>query len=92
MLRAAVDEVANPYWEQLEATRDREAYARDYTAFVRAFSESTMRAYLFEPAARGIEPAALADEFFTRFEAATAADPERGRYECWILRLALRRR
>ena len=40
----------------------------------------------------GDRAAALADEFFTRFEAATAADPERGRYECWILRLALRRR
>jgi len=91
VLRASVDEVANPYWELLEASGDRESYASTYTAFVRAFSESTMRTFLFEPAARGIEPAALADEFFRRFEAASAADPERGRYECWILRLALRR-
>ena len=69
VLSARVDEVANPYWERLEATGDREAYARDYTAFVRAFSESTMRDNLFGSAE-------LTDEFFTRFEAATAADPE----------------
>jgi hypothetical protein len=92
VLAAKVDEVPDPYWEMLQITGDREAYARTYTAFVRAFSESTLRTFLFEPAARGIDPAELTEEFFRRFEAATAADPEGGRYECWILRLTLRRR
>jgi hypothetical protein len=91
VLAARVDEVADPYWELYERTGDRDGYAGTYTAFVRAFSEATMRVNLFEPAARGIDPADLTDAFFGRFEAATAADPEGGRYECWILRLALRR-
>ena len=89
---AIVEEVPNPYWEMLERDRDVEAYADAYTAFVRAFAEATLVEQLFEPAGRGAEPGALCDEFFGRFRAATAADPERGRYEAWILRLALRRR
>jgi hypothetical protein len=90
--RHDLEPVANPYWEVLERDHDRETYAKAYAAFVRAFSESTIREHLFEPGARGIDPQELTDEFFRRFEAATAADPEAGRYECWILRLALRRR
>jgi hypothetical protein len=89
---AIVEEVPNPYWEMLERDRDVEAYADAYAAFVRAFAEATMVERLFEPAGRGAGPAALCDEFFARFRAATAQDPERGRYEAWILRLALRRR
>jgi hypothetical protein len=86
---ADVDEVPNPYWEQLQRDGDRDAYAAAYTAFVRAFSESTMTAHLFEPGARGLDAAKLCDEYFARFEAATAADPEAGRYEAWILRIVL---
>jgi SAM-dependent methyltransferase len=89
---AEIDEVPNPYWEVLERDGDRAAYASAYTAFVRAFSESTMTTHLFEPAARGIEPAKLCDEFFARFRAATRADPDAGRYEAFILRLVLVRR
>ena len=86
---ADIDEVPNPYWEVLERDGDRAAYASAYTAFVRAFSESTMTTHLFEPGARGIEPAELCDEFFARFRAASRADPDPGRYEAWILRLVL---
>jgi hypothetical protein len=89
---AEVDEVASPYWEMLERDGDRDAYAEAYTAFVRAFSESTMASHLFEPGARGIGPAKLCDEFFRRFQAETAADPDAGRYEAWILRVVLVRR
>jgi hypothetical protein len=88
---ATVDEVANPYWEVLQRDGDREAYAAAYTAFVRAFSESTLTLNLFGPAARGIEPGKLCDEYFARFEAATAANPDAGRYEAWILRVAYAR-
>ncbi|MGH2991009.1 MAG: hypothetical protein ACRDMA_14350 [Solirubrobacterales bacterium] len=89
VVSADVDEVANPYWEVLERDGDRAAYASAYTAFVRAFSESTMTAHLFEPGARGVGPAELCDEFFARFRAASRADPDAGRYEAWILRLVL---
>lgn len=89
---AKVDEVANPYWEMLERDGDREAYAEAYTAFVRAFAESTMMEHLFEPAAKGIDPKLVCDEFFSRLRSASAADPEAGRYEAWILRLVLTRR
>ena len=89
---AIVEEVPNPYWEMLERDGDVEAYADAYTAFVRAFAEATMVEQLLEPAGRRAEPGALCDELFARFRAATADDPERGRYEAWILRLALRRR
>jgi cyclopropane-fatty-acyl-phospholipid synthase len=81
--------VPNPYWEQLETDGSRTHYAANYTAFVRAFSESTLSTHLFGPGARGIDPEDLCDQYFTRFETASAADPERGRYEAWILRLVL---
>lgn len=71
---------------------NRAEYAADYTAFVRAFSESTMTTHLFEPGARGIDSANLCGQYFSRFENASAADPEVGRYEAWILRLVLVRR
>jgi hypothetical protein len=86
-----LDEVASPYWEAYERDGDAEAYARTYVEFVRAFAESTLLAHLFEPGAKGVEPGALCDEYFGRLEAATAADPEAGRYEAWILRLGLER-
>jgi hypothetical protein len=85
-------EVANPYWEMLERNGDREAYARDYAAFVRAFSESTLERGLFSPGAIGVEPKALCEEFFAGFERATAADPEAGRYEAYVLTVILARR
>ena len=86
-----VDEVPSPYWEAYEKDGDAEAYASTYVQFVRAFAESTLAEHLFAPGAVGMEPAALCDEYFERLRTMTAADPETGRYECWILRLALGR-
>jgi hypothetical protein len=88
----ASHEVANPYWEMLEESGDRDAYASTYTAFVRAFSESTLERGLFSPGAIGIDPKALCDEFFAAFERATAADPEAGRFEAYVLTVILARR
>lgn len=78
------DEVANPYWEQFERDGDVAAYAKTYTAFVRAFAESSLITGL-------LHSAALADEYFARLQAATAADPAAGRYEAWIVRAVFRR-
>jgi hypothetical protein len=87
-----LDEVANPYWETYERDADAEAYAKTYVDFVRAFAESAMSAKLFEPGARGIDPAELCDRYFDRLRELNAADPESGRYEAWILRLVVERR
>jgi hypothetical protein len=87
-----VEEIANPYWEQLERDGDRRAYAESYVEFVRAFAESTMVEHLFEPAARSIDPSSLCDEYFRRLEGATVADPAAGRYQAWVVRFAAERR
>jgi SAM-dependent methyltransferase len=85
-------EVANPYWEAYESSGDAEGYAKTYVEFVRAFAESTMLANLFEPGARGLDPAELCDAYFERLRAICAADPDEGRYGAWILRLHFARR
>lgn len=92
VVTARLEEVSNPYWEAYEREGDAEAYAKAYVDFVRAFAESAMSAKLFEPGARGIDPAELCDRYFDRLRQLNAADPESGRYEAWILRLVLRRR
>jgi hypothetical protein len=91
VLAVPVEEVPNPYWERLQRDGDRHAYAQAYTAFVLAFSEATLLEHLFTPGARGAKPDELSREFFARFERATEADPERGRYEAWILRFCVGR-
>jgi S-adenosylmethionine-dependent carboxyl methyltransferase len=91
-ITARLEEVANPYWELFERDGDAEAYAKTYVEFVRAFAETAMLAGLFEPGARGIEPADLCDRYFNRLRELNATDPESGRYECWILRLVVERR
>jgi hypothetical protein len=92
LVTAEISEVANPYWEQFERDRDAGAYAKTYEEFVRAFAESTLLTHLFRPGAVGTDPGALCDEFFERFRTATAADPEAGRYEAWIVRVLFARR
>jgi SAM dependent carboxyl methyltransferase len=91
LVSSRMAEVANPYWEQLEGGATPEEYAGMYTAFVRAFSESTLDRELFVPGARGADPEVVRDEFFTEFERATAAEPNLGRYEAFILTLVFAR-
>jgi hypothetical protein len=86
-----VEEIPNPYWEQLEREGDRHAYAKSYADFVRAFSEGTLMRELFVPAGRNLEPGALCDEFFDRFERATATEPSTGRYRAFVLSTILAR-
>jgi cyclopropane-fatty-acyl-phospholipid synthase len=91
LVSAVVEEVANPYWEQYERDGDGGAYAATYVQFVRAFAESSLSEHLFEPGATGVDPAQLCDDYFARLERLTAADPDAGRYECWILRISFQR-
>jgi hypothetical protein len=86
-----VDEVANPYWEAYERDGDAGAYAKTYVEFVRAFAEPSLISGLFKPAAQGTSPEALSDAYFERLEQLTAAEPEAGRYEAWVLRTTFER-
>jgi len=60
---AQVDEVPKPYFETYVKTGDGRAYAKDYVAFVRAFSESTIRKGLLAPAVLGGSLDAAVDDF-----------------------------
>ncbi|MGH8226123.1 MAG: hypothetical protein ACRER1_08240 [Gammaproteobacteria bacterium] len=92
VVSATVDEVADPYWELYQRDGDAAAYAKIYTEFIRAFSETSLARDLFAAGAKNMAPAALCTEFFARFEAAVARDPAAARYRAWILRLVLARR
>jgi hypothetical protein len=86
-----LEEVSNPYWETFEQSGDAGAYAEAYVEFVRGFAESSLLEHLFTPAATGIAPDALCEEYFKRLREATAKDPEAGRYEAWIVRAEFER-
>jgi hypothetical protein len=92
VLRCQTDPVANPYLEQWRADGDSAAYGRAYSAFVRAFTESSLREHLFGPGARGGDPEALLDEYFERLTNRFTADPERDSFQDWTLTVALARR
>jgi hypothetical protein len=86
-----MEEVPDPYWEELERGGDVEEYASAYAAFVRALSESAMDRELFVPGATGADPKAVRDEYFKELERATAADPAAGRYHAYVLTVAFGR-
>ncbi len=85
-----VDPVANPYLDAWQRDGDSDAYARSYAAFVRAFTESSLRLHLF--AAAGPSADRLVDEYFTRLESRFAADPMADRFEDWTLTVILARK
>ena len=92
VVECRTDPVANPYLEQWHADGDAEAYAKSYAAFVRGFTESSLRTNLFGPGSRGKNVDDLTDEFFARLTARFATDPERDRFEDWTLTVVLERR
>jgi cyclopropane-fatty-acyl-phospholipid synthase len=92
VIECRTDPVANPYLEQWRADRDATAYGRSYSAFVRAFTESSLREHLFAAGARTGGGDALIDEYFERLSERFAADPERDAFEDWTLTVALARR
>jgi cyclopropane-fatty-acyl-phospholipid synthase len=82
---ARTDPVSNPYLDQWHRDHDAAAYGRSYAAFVRGFTESSLRANLF-----GSD--ALLDDYFARLERRFAADPEADAFEDWTLTVVLTRR
>lgn len=89
---ARTDPVSNPYLDQWRRDHDAAAYARSYAAFVRGFTESSLRANLFEPGGRGADTGALLDDYFARLERRFAADPEADAFEDWTLTVVLTRK
>jgi cyclopropane-fatty-acyl-phospholipid synthase len=86
------DPVANPYLARWAADGDAGAYGRSYAAFVRAFTESSLRQGLFAHGALGgREPAGLLDDYFARLTERFSADPERDPFEDWTLTVVLER-
>jgi SAM dependent carboxyl methyltransferase len=88
---ARVDPVANPYLDRLHTDHDVEAYGKSYAAFVRGFTESSLREHLFEPGTRSGTPDAAIDDFFGRLEQRFAADPEADAFADWTLTVVLAR-
>ncbi len=86
------DAVANPYLDKWRADGDAATYGRSYAAFVRGFTESSLRDHLFVPGATpGNDPKQLLDEYFARLTARFAADPEADVFEDWTLTVVLTR-
>ena len=89
--QAAVEAVPNPYLDALHHGADNRDYAKRYIAFVRAFTESTVRHGLFEPGATGQNVDRDVDDFYAELERRTAADPSWSVFEDWTLTVALSR-
>ena len=86
-------QVPNPYLEQWRADGHAQRYARDYAAFVRGFTESSLRLSLFNPASTSDAGAQrLVEEFFGRLEGRFAAQPERDAFRDWTLTVVMARR
>jgi len=86
------DLVANPYLGRWHDDRDNVAYGQSYAAFVRGFTESSLRAHLFTAdATRGHDPTTVLDEYFTRLAQRFASDPEADAFEDWTLTVVLTR-
>jgi len=86
------DPVANPYLDAWSADHDDAGYARAYAAFVRGFTESSLREHLFTPGARDGSADDLLDQYFDRLETRFAADPEADAFEDWTLTVVVARR
>jgi hypothetical protein len=86
---ARVDPVANPYLDRWNADHDSAAYGRSYAAFVRGFTESSLREHLFGPGTRSGTPDQALDDYFARLERRFAADPEADAFEDWTLTVVL---
>jgi gibberellin A4 carboxyl methyltransferase len=89
LLHCGLTQVASPYQLALDKTGDVAAFAKSYTAFTRAFSESSLRDGLFKYG-KG-DPAALADKFYAAMERALNARPQDYPFDDLTLAIMVRR-
>jgi hypothetical protein len=85
------DPVPNPYYEKWRSDHDAAAYATAYAAFVRGFTESSLREHLFGPGTTSGDADGAVDQYFARLTARFEADPERDHFEDWTLTVVLTR-
>lgn len=72
---------------------DPAVYARQYTGYMRAFADTTLHTQLFVPSAGNDgDSAALANEFYRRFEDLYRSNPGKYKFELWPLTIILRKR
>jgi SAM dependent carboxyl methyltransferase len=90
LLHCGLTAVASPYQAALERTGNVAAFARDYTAFTRAFSESTLTEGLFRFARSGADGAA--SKFYAMMETALAERPQAYPFDDLTLAVMVRRR
>ncbi|MBL8905885.1 MAG: hypothetical protein JNM20_04330 [Rhizobiales bacterium] len=90
LIHCGLNYVPSPYRLALEKTADVAGFAKSYTAFTRAFSETSLRLGLFN-FGRG-DPGKLADRFYAMMEQALAARPEAYPFDDLTLAVMVRRR
>ena len=82
--------VPSPYQVAFEKTGDTKTFAESYTAFTRAFSESSLTDGLFSKG--GGDPAKLADRFYGLMIEKLMATPEAYPFDDLTLAVVVRRR
>jgi gibberellin A4 carboxyl methyltransferase len=90
LLHCGLTEVPSPYQAALEKTGDVAAFAKGYTAFTRAFSESSLRDGVFKYGKAGAD--VLADRFYAAMETALTANPRDYPFDDLTLAVMVRRR
>jgi hypothetical protein len=90
VIHCALSFVPSPYQLMLEKTGDVAAFAKSYTAFTRAFSETSLRQGVFNFGQGDSE--LLADRFYGMMERALIATPEAYPFDDLTLAILLRRR
>jgi SAM dependent carboxyl methyltransferase len=90
LLHCGLSEVASPYEAALARTGDVAAFAYDYAAFTRAFSESSLRDGVFRFAKSDAD--VVTDRFYAMMQDALAARPKDYPFEDLTLSVMVRRR
>jgi len=90
LLHCGLTPVASPYQATFDQTHDAAAFARDYTAFTRAFSEPALREGVFRFARRGADWAA--ERMYALMREALAAAPGDYAFDDLTLAVMVRRR
>jgi hypothetical protein len=90
LLHCGLRPVPSPYQQAFEKTGDAVAFAKSYTAFTRAFSETSLTEGVFRFGKGGGK--AIADRFYAMMESALAADPDAYPFDDLTLSVMVRRK
>ncbi len=90
LLHCGLTPVPSPYQVDLDRTGDVATFAKNYTGFTRAFSESSLREGLFRYG-KG-DTGSLADRFYASMQSALAARPQDYPFDDLTLAVIVRRR